>query len=69
MKKTKVISDKNLPVRAPILLTAVVYLFLDKFNAVGWVWGVVGTIFALLWIGYFYGIATSDGIDIFKEEK
>jgi len=69
MKKTKVISIKNLPVRAPTLVTALAYIFLDKFHAVGWVWGVVGTLFALIWISYFYGLATSDNVDIFKEEK
>jgi len=69
MKKTKVISNKNLGMHSPILLTAVVYLFLDKFNAVGWVWGVVGTVFALFWIAYFYSIFTSDPVDIFEEKK
>lgn len=40
-----------LPTRLPIGLTAIVYLILDRFDAPGWVWGVVGTVMALLWIG------------------
>lgn len=50
MKKSKVIAYKNLPAKMPIVSSAVAYLFLDKFNAPGWVWGVVITLFSLLWI-------------------
>ncbi len=40
-----------LPTRLPIGLTAIVYLLCDRFDAPGWVWGVIGTVMALLWIG------------------
>jgi len=69
MKKQKVIATKNFGARSPILMTAVAYLFLDKFNAVGWVWGVVATLFVILWIGYFVTLATSDPVDIFEDKK
>lgn len=69
MEKTKVIANKNFGARSPLLMTAVAYLFLDKFHAVGWIWGVVGTFFFLLWLGYFVTLAKSKEIDIFEEKK
>lgn len=51
----KVISRKQLPTQSNLgwkALTA--YLALEHFNAPGWVWGVVGCIFALAFIGRIY---------------
>lgn len=69
MKTTiKVISYKNLPARAPILLTAVAYLYLDRYNAPGWVWGIVGTLMAFLWISYMLANYWQEQIDLRKEK-
>ena len=67
MKKTKTIAAKNNTPKLPTLLTAVTYLYLDKFNAPGWVWGVVGTIFAIFWIASIISFFISDSVDIFEE--
>jgi len=40
-----------LPAQLPVQTTAVVYLLLEHFDAPGLVWGVVGTLLALLWAG------------------
>lgn len=65
--KIKVISRKNLPARPPVLLTAVVYLFLDKFQASGVVWGVVFTILALFWIAWIIALFKEEDINIFEQ--
>ena len=33
-----------------IQTTALAYLLLDRWQAAGWVWGVVGTVLALVWV-------------------
>lgn len=59
MKKTKVIHPENLPTRAPLWSSVVMWLLLDRLQPPGWWWGVVGTVFALFWISwgvsFFYG--------------
>jgi len=46
-----VINPKRLPPRFPFLLTAVAILWLDRYNAPGWVWGVWATVLFVAWIG------------------
>lgn len=62
----KVISFKNLPSRFPVLSTIVFYLLLDKLNSPGWLWGVVGTVMGLVWIGAIIAIWTQKQVDIFE---
>lgn len=50
MNKRKALSPKNHPRRIPLTLFAVVWLLMDRFQPSGWVWGVVGTICAVLMI-------------------
>ena len=52
MKKRKVISSKNLPMRSPLIGALVWWLVLDKLGAPGWVWGVVGTMVVVAWIAF-----------------
>ena len=49
----KEIHVKYLPTKPPVTFTAVVLLICDRFNAPGWVWGIVGSFLALCWIGAF----------------
>ncbi len=49
--KKRVISPKNLPSKIPVYQALIVYLMLDKLNAADWVWGVMGTIMAVVIIG------------------
>lgn len=68
MKKSNVISWKNLPARLPWVSTAVAYLYLDKYNAPGWVWGMVITLFAILWILCLLAKALQNQVDILKDD-
>jgi len=66
--KRKVVDRKNLPVYFPVQLTIIAYLLLDKFNASGLVWGIVGTLFVILWFGVIITWANQESFDIFKQE-
>lgn len=48
--KHKVVSGSNLPARFPITLTIAAWLLMDRLHSPGWVYGVVWTILAVLWI-------------------
>ena len=52
MKKEKVIKPTNLPVRMPLVITLVFYLFLKEMNAPEWVWGVAGCFVFILWLSW-----------------
>ena len=45
-----VIPWNHLPAQLPTQTTALVYLLLEHFDAPGWVWGVVCTMLALIWV-------------------
>lgn len=64
MKRRKVLDAKQMPTRLPMIGTLVWYLILDKFDAPGWLWGVMGTLFVLLWIAAVVGIWTQDSVEI-----
>jgi hypothetical protein len=64
-----VIKKSNLPTRLPVLLTAVVYLLLDRFHPADWVWGAVGAVFVLVWIGAFVAWFKEDEVDIFENPE
>ena len=69
MKERKVISGNNIPVRIPVIDAIVLYLLLDKFNAAAWIWGVVGTLWAIMFIATLIATWNEKSIDIFKEDK
>lgn len=50
MKIKKVIAYEQLPARLPIWISLTAWLLLDRFHPPGWVWGMVGTVFAFLWL-------------------
>ena len=68
MKKRKVISSKNLPMRMPIIGTLVWWLVLDKLGAPGWVWGVLGTVLFVGWIAAIADIWNRDDVEVLKGE-
>lgn len=68
-RKPKVLSWRNLPSRPPWILTAVVYLLLDRWQAAGWVWGAVGTVLFILWVASVWQMIIEDDIDIFKDAE
>lgn len=61
MKKRKVISSNNLPIRAPVLATFVWWLVLEKLGVPSWAFGVIGTLIAVAWVVFF--------IDLFNREE
>lgn len=66
MKKTKVISYRNLPTKTPFWTMAVTYLYLDTYNMPGWVWGMAATLFAIIWIVAIVAITNQVQVDITK---
>jgi hypothetical protein len=67
MKTRKVISPKNLS-KSPLLLGAVLYLLLDRFNASGVMWGIVGTIFGIMFIAWVIDLYHTENVDIFEDK-
>lgn len=65
----RVISYKNMPVRLPVGGTCVLYLMLDRFQAPGWVWGVLGTLLAILWGIVVHRLFAQKQIELFEAEK
>lgn len=62
MSKMKEIHPKYLPTRLPIGMTAVAYLLCDRFDVPAWAWGVVGTLFAIIWIGSIVGMVKNEWV-------
>lgn len=56
MKKRTVISSNCLPYRMPTVTTLVAILAMDFYDVSGWVYGVVGTLLAILWAGWLYNL-------------
>jgi hypothetical protein len=61
---SKVISHKNLPTRLPIWTTVTAGLLLDRFSSPDWVWGIVGTLFVIVWIVCIISIRTQDHVEL-----
>ena len=66
MKRRKVIARKNLPARFPLISCMTIWLFLDRFDAPGWVHGIVWTLLSVIAIATLVEIATDDEIDVFN---
>ena len=49
-KGVPVVSWHQLPTRMPLLGSVVLWLALDRLDAAGWVWGVVGTVVVVGWL-------------------
>lgn len=48
----RTIASSCLPMRCPLMGTFVWYLLLDRLGAPGWVWGVIGTLLACVWVAW-----------------
>lgn len=64
MKEKKVIAFKNQRRRIPLWPTVMTLLVCDRFNAAEWVWGAIGFFLVLIWIGYFWEVATIKEIEV-----
>jgi predicted PurR-regulated permease PerM len=56
----QVIGRRYLPAQLPIFQTLTAWLFLDRIHASGWVYGVIGTLLAVVWIACIYALATHE---------
>lgn len=68
MKHTKVIKLNQLPSRLPIVQTIAWGLLLDRFHAPAWLWGAMGVLFLIVWIGAIVAMWTETPIEL-KELK
>jgi len=68
-EKRKVIKRNNLPIRLPLNLVLIVWLFLAHYKPAGWVYGVVITLLAIICIFAMVAISQENDIDIFEEEN
>ena len=66
MKRKRVINNKNIPFRMPILGTLVWYLFLDNIQAPQWAWGAMGLIIIIGWIAWLIDIFNRDELEELK---
>lgn len=60
--KTKriVLPADHFPTRPPTLMTAVAYMGMDIYGAPGWLWGAVGVVLGIVWLGWI--------VQLFREE-
>lgn len=60
----KALSGKNHPRRLGLSFYAVMWLLMDRWQPAAWVWGVVGTICALLFIFTLFDFFTAEDVEL-----
>jgi len=65
--KKKYIAHANMPPRFPLIIGAVGWLLLDRFDAPGWAHGVFWSMFAMLVIFSIIRMLGEQAVDINKE--
>lgn len=58
----KVIKQKYLPTKLPVVGTAFWIFLMHYYSAPGWVWGVTGTIFGIVWVSLIIVVAVERGV-------
>tara|TARA_R100001530_G_scaffold1886_1_gene3254 strand:- start:27358 stop:27558 length:201 start_codon:yes stop_codon:yes gene_type:complete len=66
MAKKKVINQKNKRIPVPVIGTMTLSLFLDKFNAPGWLWGALGVFIFFYWCIAIHDIFNCEELEEFK---
>jgi hypothetical protein len=69
MKKRKVIKGSNLQKRSPIFSGMALFLFLERFNAPEWLYGVFGLLFVVWFVAWIYDMGATEDVDIFNDEE
>jgi hypothetical protein len=64
----KVIAQRNLPFRPPVIATAVAALVLDRLDAPDLAWGILGTLYALIWIAWVTYRVNREEVDLFPSD-
>lgn len=67
--KPKVVSRKNLPVRPPLVTTAVILLVLDRLSAPGWVWGAILAPWGIIAIIMTILVFTQEEKELWSDDK
>ena len=69
-KTKKVISTKNLPRKMPLHLTLTLWLVVKVFNAPEWIWGALGLLLVIAWVGWVHTVVNDkeEEVDIFKDK-
>lgn len=67
MKKRPVIKRASISTGMPLLSSMVAWLMLDRFHAPGYVWGIVGTLYAIVWIAFICSFFAEDVRDPFED--
>lgn len=68
MDDHRVIPSKRLPVRPPIVLTVTMWLLLDRLYVSEVVWGIMGTVIAIVWIAAIYAMIVQKFADPFDDK-
>lgn len=63
MEPKYVIKRKYLPTKLPTIGTLCVALALDHWNAPEWLWAVMGTLYAIVWIACIVTMCNEEDID------
>lgn len=64
MKKPKYIKASNLPPRGIVVVPIFWWMFLDRMNAPDWLFGIVGTLLALVTITELWRMFAGEGVDV-----
>jgi hypothetical protein len=64
VNKRKALASKHAPRRLGLSLYAVVWLLLDRWQPPGWVWGVVGTVCAVVFIASLIDFFTAEDVEL-----
>lgn len=67
--KTKRLRADNLPLRMPVSAIIAFYLLLERFNAPGWLFGVVFTFYGIVVALVLHGWFTSEYVDAFEGKR
>lgn len=65
MEKTRWIKPVNLPPKAPVISAMVWWLFLDRLNAPGPIFGAVFTLLAIATVGNLIRFWMGESVDLF----
>lgn len=56
----KVVHPGQLPPKSPLPITALMWLLFDRLEASGWAWGVLITLLAIWWVGWFLTVVNAE---------
>lgn len=60
----RTINPNNLSPRMPLISTIAWFLLLDRFNAPGWVWGVIGVLTSAAWVAWISHMCNDEWGDV-----